>query len=103
MERERPDEDKKLKRSTGDEAEWTDRGGMVAQQRSAMDWIKEAQEHKRAMTELTDHKKAPALENRETTDLAQRRQALLRQFGREIQEGFRSELDQDSGRERSRE
>jgi hypothetical protein len=103
MERERPDEDKKLKRSTGDEPEWTNRGGMVAQQRSAMDWIKEAQKHKRAGAEITDHKQAQAHENRETTELTQRRQALLREFGREIEEGFRSELDQNSGRERSRE
>ncbi len=85
-EQERPDDEKKLKRSTGDDAEWTHRGGMVEQQRSAMEWAK-------AAVELADRKQ-------ETTELAQRRQALLRLFGREIEEGFHNELG--GGRERSR-
>jgi len=85
-EQERPDNEQKLKRSTSDDAEWTHRGGMVEQQRSAMEWTK-------AAVELADRKQ-------ETTELAQRRQALLRLFGREIEEGFHNELG--GGRERSR-
>jgi hypothetical protein len=99
---EHPDDEKKLNRPTGDEAEWTHRGGMVEQQRSAMDWIKEAQEHKRAGTELTDRKQAQAHENQETTDLAQRRQALLRQFGLDIENDLDNSRDPGHERGRSR-
>jgi Relaxase/Mobilisation nuclease domain len=102
MEAQRVDDEKKLKRSAGDQAEWTNRGGMVEQQRSAMDWVKEAQDHKKAGVERTDRKQAQTPENQEATELSQRRQALLRHFGREIEEGFQNELDQGSGRERSR-
>jgi hypothetical protein len=86
VEVERLDDEKKSKHSTGSEAEWTHRGGMVEQQRSAMEWAK-------AGTEQTDRRQAQA-------ELSQRRQALLRQFGREIEEDFHNELG--SGRERSR-
>ena len=96
------DDEKQLKRPTGDEAEWTHRGGMVEQQRSAVDWIKEAQEHKRAGTEQTDRKQAQAQENQETTDLAQRRQALLRQFGLDIENDLENSRDPGHGRGRSR-
>ena len=101
-EREREDDESKLKRSTSDEAEWTNRGGMVEQQRSAIEWVKAAQEHKKAGTELTDRKQPQADKIQETTDLAQRRQVLLRQFGREIEDGFQNEIGEDSGRERTR-
>jgi hypothetical protein len=102
IEPDHPDDEKKSKRSAGDEADWTHRGGMVEHQRSAMDWVKAAQEHKKAGTEQTDRKQAQAHNNQEATELSQRRQALLRLFGREIEEGFRNELGQVGGHERSR-
>jgi hypothetical protein len=86
VELERQDDEKKSKHSTGGEAEWTHRGGMVEQQRSAMEWAK-------AGTEQTVRGQAQA-------ELSQRRQALLRQFGRENEEGFHNQPG--SGRERSR-
>jgi hypothetical protein len=99
---ERRDDENKLKRSTGDEAEWTNRGGMVEQQRSAIEWVKAAQEHKKAGIEQTDGKREQRDSKRETDDLAQRRQALAREFGREIEEAFRNEIEQDGGRGRTR-
>jgi hypothetical protein len=70
---------------------------MVAQQRSAMDWVKEGQKDKTARTEQTDRK-------RETTDAdrarTQMREALLREFGREVEHDLGDE--HHPGRERSR-
>jgi Ti-type conjugative transfer relaxase TraA len=77
--------------------DWTSRGGMVAQQRSAMDWAKEAHKDKSARAEQTDRK-------RETTDAdrarTQMREALLREFGREVEHDLGDE--HHPGRERSR-
>jgi hypothetical protein len=74
--------------------EWTDRAGMAEQQRAAIDWVKQAGEHRKARTEQPDRKG-------ETKGLDQRRQALMREFGREIEEA-QNELEQDGGRERTR-
>jgi Ti-type conjugative transfer relaxase TraA len=77
--------------------DWTSRGGMFEQQRSATHWATEARKEKSARTEQTDRK-------RETSDVEQSRQklreALLREFGREIENDLGDELD--PGRERSR-
>ncbi len=90
----------KPKPSTSSDPDWTHRGGLVAQQRSAMDWFKEASEHKKARAEQTDRmQEAPV---KETTDRDQRRQAFAREFGRDLEEGFRNELEQDGGQERTR-
>jgi hypothetical protein len=87
------------KPSGGADQEWTNHGGMVEQQRSAMKWVKEA-EHKKARAEQTDRMRE--VPNKETTDRDQRRQALAREFGRELEEGFQNEIEQDGGRERTR-
>jgi hypothetical protein len=99
---ERRDDEKKPKRSTGDEAEWTNRGGMVEQQRSAIEWIKAAQEHKKDRTEQTDRRREQTDSKQENEDLAARRQALARELGREIEETLRNEIEQDGGRGRTR-
>jgi hypothetical protein len=93
----RVDEDERSKRQTPDGLEWTDRGGMVQQQRAAMDWVKTSQEQKDSRTEQTDRR-------RETSDAEaarkERRQALLREFGKEISDERAHDLD--LGRERTR-
>jgi hypothetical protein len=85
-------EEQKLKPSVSADQEWTDRAGMVAQQRSAMDWIKEAAKQKQEQSGS----------KHEADDLARRRQALAREFGREIEESLRNEIEQDGGRDRTR-
>ncbi len=95
-------EQDKPKPSGGADQEWTSHGGMVEQQHSAMIWAKEAAERKKDRTGQTDPKKEQPDSRRETNDLAQRRQALAREFGRDLEETFRNEIEQDSGRERTR-
>jgi len=74
---------------------------MVAQQHSAMDWVKQAAEHKKDRTEQTDRKREQPDSKRENDDATQRRQALTRELGREIEEGFQTEIER-GGRERTR-
>jgi hypothetical protein len=52
-------------------------------------------EHVERRSELSDSR-------RETDDRARLRQARMQEFGREIEEGFHRELDQDGGRDRGR-
>jgi hypothetical protein len=61
--------------------EWTNRGGMVEQQRAAMDWVKSAEDHKAARTEQTDRKQ---VQTEATEALKQRREALWREFGYDV-------------------
>jgi hypothetical protein len=83
--------------------DWTNRGGMVAQQRSAMDWVEQAAEHKKARVEQTDPKRERSERSDETTEaLNKRRQELLRQFGNESEEAMRDPAEHDRGRSRSR-
>jgi hypothetical protein len=93
----RVDEEERSKRHTPDGLEWTDRAGMVQQQRAAMDWVKASHEQKDSRTEQTDRR-------RETSDSEaarkEHRQALLREFGRELSDEEAHDLD--SGRERTR-
>jgi hypothetical protein len=93
----RVDEEERSKRHTPDGLEWTNRAGMVHQQRAAMDWVKASQEQKDSRTEQTDRR-------RETSDAEaarkEYRQALLREFGREFSDEEAHDLD--SGRERTR-
>jgi hypothetical protein len=94
-------EQDKPKTSGGTEQDWTQHGGMVEQQRSALDWVKETAEHKKAKVEQTDRMRERPDSKRETTDRDRLRQALARQFGRELEEGFQNEID-GGGRERTR-
>jgi hypothetical protein len=93
----RTDDEDRLKPRHDIGPDWTSHGGMVAQQRSAMDWAKEAQKEKSARTEQTDRK-------HEMSDVEQSRkkmrEALRREFGREVENDLGDELD--PGRERSR-
>jgi Ti-type conjugative transfer relaxase TraA len=93
----RVDEEARSKARADHQMDWTTRGGMVEQQRSAMDWSREAQKGKSARTEQTDRK-------HEMSDVEQSRnkmrEALRREFGREVENDLDDELD--PGRERSR-
>jgi hypothetical protein len=93
---ERDLEQRKSQDATQD-PDWTNRGGMVAQQRSAMDWVKEAAEHKQARVEQTDRKQGM---NEAETARKERRYALLREFGRELSDEEGHNLD--PGQERTR-
>jgi hypothetical protein len=91
------EEEERSKRRAADGMEWTDRAGMVEQQRSAMDWAKEAQKEKSARTEQTDRKQVT---NEADEARTERRQALLREFGKEFSDEQTRDLD--PGRERTR-
>jgi hypothetical protein len=93
----RQEEEERSPTHDADSMEWTHRGGMVAQQRSAMQWLKEAHNARSARTEQTQSK-LQSSDAEET--LTRRREDLLRQMGHESQ-GDRSD-DLDLGRERSR-
>jgi hypothetical protein len=79
------------------EMDWTSHGGMVEQQRSALDWVKDAQKQKSARTEQTDRMQETSDAERGRTE---KRAARIRDLGREIEEELDDELD--LGRERSR-
>jgi hypothetical protein len=67
--------------------EWATKSGMVEQQGSAMDWVRMAQEYRKARREQTDRKQ----EKGEADELRMKiRQEFLRQFGRDM-EGERGE------------
>jgi ATP-dependent exoDNAse (exonuclease V) alpha subunit len=97
----RDEDDKKKRRPrAGSDLEWTDRGGLVEHQRSAMDWVREAHEHKLAKTEQSDRKR----ETRTADEMKkQHLQNLMRKYGGD----FSSEIGHerglgDGGRERAR-
>jgi hypothetical protein len=85
-------------KTTDTQNEWTQRGGMVEQQRAAMDWVKQAEDHKAARTEQTDRKQGRSEATEATT---KRREALLREFGRDLDHEL-GPSDQDRGQELSR-
>lgn len=93
----RVDEDERSKRHTPDGLEWTDRAGMVDQQRAAMDWVKTSHQQKDSRAERTDHRQET---NDGDAERKERRQALLREFGKEISDERAHDLD--LGRERTR-
>lgn len=74
--------DHKNSRKTGDPSlDWADSGGMQQQQKSALDWVKAAHEYRPARGEPTDQNP----EHGETAEFAkQRRQAIVREFGRDL-------------------
>jgi len=86
------DEAKRQQRAEGP-GDWTNRAGMVDQQRAAMDWLKTTQDHKEARTEQKDQKREQSAAAQES----KHRQALLREFGRDVE----NELN-PSDRERTR-
>jgi hypothetical protein len=91
------EEKAKAKVRADDGMDWTQKGGMVEQQRSAMDWVKEAHEGRKARTEQTDRKQEVSETQQTRMD---QHQALLREFGSEI-ENERDD-ERDFGRERGR-
>lgn len=83
--------------------DWTQRGGMVEQQRSAMDWVEKAAEDKKARGEQSERKQERAERRDEITEqLAKRRQELMQNFGRDSEEALRDPAEHDRGRDRSR-
>jgi hypothetical protein len=93
------DDEKKPKRSTSSDLEWTDRAGLVEQERSAMEWVKKSQHQKSQRGEQSDRKQ----ERKDAAQaLTQRREALLREFGRDLENGPDNERDPGQGRGRSR-
>jgi hypothetical protein len=88
-------EDENKPKPGGTDKEWSNRAGMVEQQSSAMKWVK-AQD-KAARTEQTDRKQ----ERRSGEEArAEKRQALLREFGKDIEN--EQEADFERGRDRTR-
>jgi Relaxase/Mobilisation nuclease domain len=88
----RQQEDEKKRHS--DSLNWTNHGGMVEQQHSALMWAKKAEDQRTERGEQTDRKQ----ERTEAQQIAdQRKQDYLRAFGREAE----SEEELDRGRERS--
>jgi hypothetical protein len=108
------DLERQRSKGASQDLDWTNRAGMVEQQRSAMDWVEKAaerrQEQKQPHVEQSERKaeqserKAERSERRnETTDaLNKRRQELVRKFGREAEEALHESPEHDRGRERSR-
>jgi len=77
-----PDDQEKAKRPDLAGLEWTDRAGMVEQQRAALDWVKEAAKYNRVRVEQIDRRQATG------DDAIKRREGLLRAFAREIDQGL---------------
>jgi hypothetical protein len=97
------DPEKQKSKDSGQDLDWTNRGGMVEQQRSAIDWVKEAAEHKQARVEQSEGKRERSERRAEATEeITKRRQALMRRFGHDLDEGTRDPAENDRGRERSR-
>jgi Ti-type conjugative transfer relaxase TraA len=96
-ERARTDDQDRSKPRLDTGLDWTSQGGMAPQQRSAMDWMKEARAHRSARTEQTDRKRETSDSERARTQM---REALLREFGREVEHDLGDE--HHPGRERSR-
>jgi hypothetical protein len=90
-------EDENKPKPGGTDKEWTDHAGMVEQQAAAMKWVK-AQDHKAARTEQTDRKQ----ERKDGEEaLKERRHALLREFGRDVENELDpSDLDRTQDRTR---
>jgi len=95
----RLEEERRSKPSTGDGMEWTDKGGMVEQQHSAMDAVKQAHEGRKARTEQTDRKQQV---NDADQGRRERRQAFMREHGREVLNELDDDLDLGHERGRSR-
>lgn len=81
------EQEERKSRGTAQEHEWTDRAGMVEQQRSAMDWLKQSTQQEQA---------------RVAEELTKRRQDLADKFSRELDEAMRTPVERDRGRDRSR-
>jgi hypothetical protein len=83
--------------------DWTNRAGMVEQQRSAMDWVEKAAEQRQARVEQSERKRERSSRRDEVTEeLTKRRQELVRKFGLDSEEATRDPAEHDRGRERSR-
>lgn len=74
--------------------DWTDRGGMVDQQRAAMDWVKDAHEDRKARTEQTDRKQQQSAQDQRDKRLYE----LWQKY--ESGHGDDRENENDPGRER---
>jgi Relaxase/Mobilisation nuclease domain len=98
-EQQRSDDEKKPKRSASADMEWTDRAGMVEQERSAMEWVKKSHDEKTVRGEKIDRRQ----EKKDAEQaLTQRREALLRKLGRDIDGDPDNERDPARERGRSR-
>lgn len=93
------EEDSKSKRSVGADLEWTDRAGMVAQQRSALEWVRKSGEMETVRTQ-------PSNRTNDSTDtqkaISQRRQRLLGDFVRNGESDLAGERGVSRDRDRSR-
>jgi ATP-dependent exoDNAse (exonuclease V) alpha subunit len=86
----RVDEERRARQQSPSPTDWTSQGGMVQQQRSAMDWAQEARDDKRARVEQMDRKQETSDAQRDRDRL---RQAILREFGQERGTDLDDELD----------
>jgi ATP-dependent exoDNAse (exonuclease V) alpha subunit len=93
----RADEERRTREQSPSRQDWTDHGGMVEQQRSAMVWVKEARHEQKVRVEQSNRKQETDDAQRERTRM---RDAILRKFGREPETDLDHELD--PGRELSR-
>src|ERR1700734_2212742 len=95
----RREEETNAKATSAETMDWTNRGGMVEQQSSAAKWAKASQ--KREGGEATSPRQTKPVDDAEQAR-QQRRQDLLRQFGRELEGDFEHKPEHDPGRQRSR-
>jgi hypothetical protein len=95
----RLDDEDKTKNRSSTNLEWTDRGGMVDQQRAALDWVQAAHEKKRDGVEQTDRMLGRDAEERARTD---RQQNVQREFGSNSDRDIDDDFDLGRGRDRSR-
>jgi hypothetical protein len=97
QELQRREEETKGKDRSAENLDWTNHGGMVWQQNSAMKWVKKSHEPK-SKTDRTERDKTidDAQQSRQ-----QRRQDFMREFGRPPDE-FEDRMEQGRGRQRSR-
>jgi len=91
------DEKRKARPDIADGLHWTHKGGMVAQQRSANNWLEEARKHREGRREQTARKQETS--GAEETRM-RKRQELLREFGREPDDDRSNEPDVGRGRSR---
>jgi hypothetical protein len=79
----------------GDELQWTDRAGMVAQQRAAMEWVGQSQARLAASAQPQPAKNTPEGTTKEQTDRAARLAAFLMQRSAEHEKQRQADLEPD--------
>jgi len=93
------DDDKKTKRNSNPEMEWTDQGGMVEQQRSALEWVKKSQRVLTARTAQTNSSEKTSATQQAANERMQR---LLSELAPQEENDLGDERGPSRDRDRSR-